>query len=466
MKVKVIILSDLNINNILGLNEELFESLKPSEKEAVMTILSEFKDTGKSKSFNQLLYTDYEELPVDIDTFIEDDRFIGKITNHGENIYPYWRNKLRQIFSPDNHYSECLSGNTLIPVSNGTEKTIKTIVDEYKSGIVNYVYSYDLDTDKYVLGKVVNGDMTGFHLKVFRVTFDNGKYVDCTDDHKFLTKDKSYKMVRDLQLEDYIIPFDINIINQDDIDPYYHKIESFKYIGRQNVYDIEVEKYHNFAISSGIIVKNCVFTGAIGLGKTTTAITGMAYVLHQILCLKNPQEYYGLQGNSEIVFAFFNVNLDLSYGVAYKKIQSMLMESPWFLEHGKIYGRQDKNKYYQPDKNISFRIGSQESHSLGQDVFCIDGDTEIITDLGVRKIKDLENRLVQVYSEDKGNIYKSNICMIVKTKEVSELYELILEDGTSLKVTSNHRLKLSNGNYVKAEDLKVGDDIMNVELKD
>lgn len=46
------------------------------------------------------------------------------------------------------------------------------------------------------------------------------------------------------------------------------------------------------------------------LGKTTIAVTGMAYLLHRLLCLKNPQEYYNLQGNSQIVFVFFNTTMD------------------------------------------------------------------------------------------------------------------------------------------------------------
>lgn len=51
-------------------------------------------------------------------------------------------------------------------------------------------------------------------------------------------------------------------------------------------------------------------TLAIGLGKTSISVIGMAYLLHRLLCLKNPQEYYNLQGNSKIVFTFFNTTMD------------------------------------------------------------------------------------------------------------------------------------------------------------
>lgn len=304
-------MSDL-INNILNIDKSIFQSLKPAEKEAVIQILKELESNGQSTTYNDLINIDYEEVPVDIDTFIEDDRYIGKTTNNGKNIYPYWRNKLRKMFGPESNYQEI------------------------------------------------------------------------------------------------------------------------------------------------------ILTGAIGLGKTTIAITGMSYVLYKLLCLRNPQQYYGLQGSSEIVFAFFNVNLDLSFGVAYKKFQSILMESPWFLDHGKIYGRQDKNKYYQPDKKIKFRIGSQEGHGLGQDIFCLSGDTIVKTIVGDIPIKDLDDSFVYVISENNNQESMSNLCKVMKTGNVCELYEIELEDGSLIKVTGNHMLKLKNGQYKRAKDLTIYDELMSI----
>ena len=36
------------------------------------------------------------------------------------------------------------------------------------------------------------------------------------------------------------------------------KIKSIKYVGKQDVYNMEVEKHHNFAIEDGLIVHNCL----------------------------------------------------------------------------------------------------------------------------------------------------------------------------------------------------------------
>ena len=44
----------------------------------------------------------YTELPVDIDTFIEDDHYIGNSTRNGKMNYPFWRQRLREMFDPEN----------------------------------------------------------------------------------------------------------------------------------------------------------------------------------------------------------------------------------------------------------------------------------------------------------------------------------------------------------------------------
>lgn len=37
----------------------------------------------------------------------------------------------------------------------------------------------------------------------------------------------------------------------------YVKIKSIKYIGKEPVYNMEVDKHHNFSINFGLIVHNC-----------------------------------------------------------------------------------------------------------------------------------------------------------------------------------------------------------------
>lgn len=67
----------------------------------------------------------YTELPVDIDTFIEDDHYIGKETRNGRSIYPFWRQRLREMFDPEhpNKYREMFCATPI-----GTGKTRITII--------------------------------------------------------------------------------------------------------------------------------------------------------------------------------------------------------------------------------------------------------------------------------------------------------------------------------------------------
>lgn len=36
------------------------------------------------------------------------------------------------------------------------------------------------------------------------------------------------------------------------------KVKSVKYLGKQNVYNMEVETHHNYAVNGGMIIHNCI----------------------------------------------------------------------------------------------------------------------------------------------------------------------------------------------------------------
>ena len=38
----------------------------------------------------------------------------------------------------------------------------------------------------------------------------------------------------------------------------YKKIKQIKYIGKEDVYNMEVKNYHNFSVNGGLIVHNCI----------------------------------------------------------------------------------------------------------------------------------------------------------------------------------------------------------------
>ena len=87
----------------------VLNSLSPEERALALEILKEYSKDGQSAILDDLKYSDYEEIPVDIITFITEEKYLGrglwiKDEYTGERkctVFPYWIEKLKEIF-PDN----------------------------------------------------------------------------------------------------------------------------------------------------------------------------------------------------------------------------------------------------------------------------------------------------------------------------------------------------------------------------
>ena len=66
--------------NILDIAPErftaIYNSLDPVEQETLTQILKEFSETGESETYKNVWLQDYEEIPVDIDTFLENNEYL------------------------------------------------------------------------------------------------------------------------------------------------------------------------------------------------------------------------------------------------------------------------------------------------------------------------------------------------------------------------------------------------------
>jgi len=207
-----------------NIDRTILESLSPKERELALQILEEYGKKGASDTHDALLYQDYIEKPVDIMTFITDDRYLGYAWKDNENklkVFPYWVETLKKAF-PDN------------------------------------------------------------------------------------------------------ISTSINTI---------------------------------------------LASGARGIGKTEIGVLCMMYMMHRLMCLKDPLGYYGLKPTEKFVFAMLNIKLDLAEEIALSKFQKTVQLSPWFLERGNIRGRVDKVWEPLERYNIDIKIGSQADDVLGLPVF-------------------------------------------------------------------------------------------------
>lgn len=83
--------------------EQELSGLSLEEREAVLKILQEYSTSDNSSTFNEILYSDYEEVPVGIDEFLHNPKYLGRGLTNEEGkftVYTYWVEVLKKIF-PD-----------------------------------------------------------------------------------------------------------------------------------------------------------------------------------------------------------------------------------------------------------------------------------------------------------------------------------------------------------------------------
>ena len=79
-------------------NLKELENLSSEERLEVLKIFKELSDSGISEEYNNLILQDYDEIPVDIETFLRDPKYLGKglINEEGKfTVYTYWLNLLK-----------------------------------------------------------------------------------------------------------------------------------------------------------------------------------------------------------------------------------------------------------------------------------------------------------------------------------------------------------------------------------
>ena len=295
--------------------KNIYSQCNEKERYYLRKILEELSATGDSQTYNDIWLSDYNEIPVDIETFITDEMYLGKSTRRGTAVYPFWRQEMKNIFSAGNMFDEI------------------------------------------------------------------------------------------------------------------------------------------------------VFTGATRIGKSTTAVTCAIYMLYKLMCLKDPQEYFQKKDVSKFSVLFFNVTLDLAKGVAYREFNDTLKTSPWFADKGH-FSKSERDFYYIPDGGkIVIDYGADSSHALGQQVFCLVGDTKVrLADNSILKLSDIANTRVtcKTYNIKTNCEEISCVCSCVPTIQTNETICIELEDGTLIEGSYDHKVLLSDGTYKELQYVTEDDDIMEV----
>lgn len=228
--------------------QHIYKSCDQTEQEVLMQILKELADTGTSPTYEQVWLADYKEIPVDIDTFLNSDTYLGKTNRQGQAVYPFWRRALHDIFDAGNKYWEI------------------------------------------------------------------------------------------------------------------------------------------------------IFSGATRIGKTSTAISGSSYMLYRLMCLRDPQKFFGTKEISKFSIMFFNITKGLAKGVAFREFNDTLKASPWFCQHG-TFSNSELDFYYIPEGNkIVIDYGSDAAHGLGIQAFCVVMDECNFSQAGVKDVKKAKAKMKSTYN--------------------------------------------------------------------
>jgi hypothetical protein len=102
---------------------------------------------------------------------------------------------------------QCLRTTTTpIALLDGRTIMLDQLIDEHNKGIKHEVYSVNQKTGKIIRGKVKWAGITRKNAKLVRVHLDNGKYVDCTPDHKFVMRNGKEIEAQNLNEGDSLMP--------------------------------------------------------------------------------------------------------------------------------------------------------------------------------------------------------------------------------------------------------------------
>jgi len=154
--------------------------------------------------------------------------------------------KNKKIVKENDH--TCVAGDSLINTTSG-DIPIRDLV-----GKEGYLYAYN--GNRICAAKFNEVRKTGIQKEVWKVTYTDGKSIIATPDHPFMLRNGNYRCVKELKAGDSLMPFYKRIDHSESRVLVNHKIARIEFYGYEDVYNLTVEKYHNFACH-GIIIHNC-----------------------------------------------------------------------------------------------------------------------------------------------------------------------------------------------------------------
>jgi hypothetical protein len=210
-----------------------------------------------------------------------------------------------------------------------------------------------------------------------------------------------------------------------------------------------------------------VLTGAQRTGKDTFAHIAVSYLLHLLLCLKDPATSYGLAKGSMLHTVLLSATQEMAKEIVFGGLIEKIKQSPWFSKFGKSMKVLSEEIRF-PKGLVVKGAESTDLGVIGLST-CVTGDTLI-------KLPDREESIDSLLKTNKNSEFEIINCSSsgllcdsahIIDNGIKDVYEIALEDGKKLNVTGNHRILVRKShtyfNYVKVEDLKACDDVVTDE---
>lgn len=234
-------------DSVVSRIKQIYNSCSKSEQSMLQKILSELATSGYSYTYEQIYLSDFREVPVSIDQFLDDPQYLGQTNDEGKNVYPFWRGVFNDIFSHGNKYNEI------------------------------------------------------------------------------------------------------------------------------------------------------ILSGATRLGKTSSGVTMMAYMLYRLMLYRDPHRYFQKKAISKFTLGFANLTKELALSVAYREFNDTLKESPWFMSHGSVT-RSDRNFYYLPEGDkIEIVPASSGEQLLGKQLWACIIDEANFAKTGIKDIAIAKQHMKSLY---------------------------------------------------------------------
>lgn len=344
-------MGNARLEELLG-DSSSYTAMTDKEKDYFVKLLQEEmqrrEDSGRVEQVRDI---------VRIEDWINSDYYVG---SDQKNIYPYWKDFIVDIFRDTRKDDEkinsvilsgCFTGDTRVSLLDGRELSFLELLDEYGYDGKFWVYSCTSDGDV-VPGLAHSVHKTKVSSRIAIVKLDNGEEIKCTPEHRFMLRDGSYVEAKDLNNSLLLMSInDINVVSVEIID------------SCVDVYDLEVDTYHNFALSSGVFVHN-----SIGVGKSTIAELIMMRKMYELSCFRNINAMFNLMSKTNIMFLYFSVNQKQAERTGFGEYRALIDNSPYFNENFQRNPRLNSLLVF--PEGISYAYGSSASDSIGMSVIC------------------------------------------------------------------------------------------------